>query len=259
MVAPGLRIGIAKRHAAPGLPSPVAKTFLPRGRRWASRLPLAFPRTDHCRVVGVLYLESVPRTPRPVGRAQPLRHNALEAHAARVPEGRGAVLVGVVAQNDAEPAPAEQPRQALLAVDQRQSAEVLAAELEQVKAVRIASLTVPRRCWASNTATQSGPHRTASPSSVNDLARSSIARALDQLAKDRMQNFQARADEAFTNLLRKHGRPTDLKMAFRQSVARVEKRSPAASVKRCRERETAGNDNEEGPQVRARTRRLSNR
>jgi hypothetical protein len=35
--------------------------------------------------------------------------------------------------------------------------------------------------------------------------------ALDLLAKDRMQEFQELADEAFADLLRKHGRPTDLK------------------------------------------------
>ena len=44
--------------------------------------------------------------------------------------------------------------------------------------------------------------------------------ALDLLAKDRMQDFQELADEAFSDLLRKHGRPTDLKTALRQSWAR---------------------------------------
>jgi hypothetical protein len=42
--------------------------------------------------------------------------------------------------------------------------------------------------------------------------------ALDLLARDRMQDFQELADEAFTDLLRKHGRPTDLKTALRQSA-----------------------------------------
>jgi hypothetical protein len=41
--------------------------------------------------------------------------------------------------------------------------------------------------------------------------------ALDLLARDRMQDFQELADEAFTDLLRKHGRPIDLKAALRQS------------------------------------------
>jgi hypothetical protein len=46
--------------------------------------------------------------------------------------------------------------------------------------------------------------------------------ALDLLAKDRMQDFQELADEAFSDLLRKHGRPTDLKTALRRSVGTVD-------------------------------------
>ena len=42
--------------------------------------------------------------------------------------------------------------------------------------------------------------------------------ALDLLARDRMQDFQELADEAFTDLLLKHGRPVDLKAALRQSI-----------------------------------------
>ncbi len=42
--------------------------------------------------------------------------------------------------------------------------------------------------------------------------------ALDLLARDRMMDFQELADEAFRDLLRKHGRPTDLKTALRQSA-----------------------------------------
>ena len=43
-------------------------------------------------------------------------------------------------------------------------------------------------------------------------------RALDLLAHDRMMDFQELADEAFRDLLQKHGRPTDLKSSLRQSV-----------------------------------------
>jgi hypothetical protein len=69
--------------------------------------------------------------------------------------------------------------------------------------------------------------------------------ALDLLAKDRMQTFQELADEAFADLLRKHDRPIDLKTALRQSAAGMDKRPPAASVKRGGGRKTAaGNDNE---------------
>ena len=42
--------------------------------------------------------------------------------------------------------------------------------------------------------------------------------ALDVLAHDRMATFQELADEAFADLLRKHGRPTDLKTALRKSA-----------------------------------------
>lgn len=42
--------------------------------------------------------------------------------------------------------------------------------------------------------------------------------ALDQLTRDRMMTFQELADEAFRDLLVKHGRPTDLKEALRKSA-----------------------------------------
>ena len=69
--------------------------------------------------------------------------------------------------------------------------------------------------------------------------------ALTVLARDRMQDFQELADEAFHDLLRKHGRPTDLKTALRQSV------SAEAHAQGCRESPVAelihavqsGNDN----------------
>ena len=44
-------------------------------------------------------------------------------------------------------------------------------------------------------------------------------RALDLLARDRMSTIQELADEAFRDLLKKHGRPTDLRSALRQSAA----------------------------------------
>jgi hypothetical protein len=42
--------------------------------------------------------------------------------------------------------------------------------------------------------------------------------ALDLLARDRMMDFQELADEAFSDLLKKYNRPTDLKAAPRQSA-----------------------------------------
>jgi hypothetical protein len=56
--------------------------------------------------------------------------------------------------------------------------------------------------------------------------------ALDLLARDSMRDFQELADEAFTDLLRKHGRPVDLKTALRQGVGDIDKRPPAPSVQR---------------------------
>jgi hypothetical protein len=66
--------------------------------------------------------------------------------------------------------------------------------------------------------------------------------ARDLLAKDRMQDFQELADEAFSDILVKHGRPTDLNTALRKSVAGMEKRPPAASVERGAGRKSAGTD-----------------
>jgi hypothetical protein len=41
---------------------------------------------------------------------------------------------------------------------------------------------------------------------------------LDLLARDRMASFQELADEAFADLLKKHGRPVGLKAALRKSA-----------------------------------------
>jgi non-homologous end joining protein Ku len=42
---------------------------------------------------------------------------------------------------------------------------------------------------------------------------------LKQLARDRMETLQDLADEAFADLLEKHGVPADLKDALRKSAA----------------------------------------
>ena len=41
---------------------------------------------------------------------------------------------------------------------------------------------------------------------------------IDLLGRDQMKDFQELADEAFRDLLRKHGRPVDLKDALRRSA-----------------------------------------
>ena len=55
--------------------------------------------------------------------------------------------------------------------------------------------------------------------------------ALDLMARDKMMTFQELSDEAFRDLLKKHGRPTDLRSALRQSLrdvaANQNKKSPA--------------------------------
>ena len=45
--------------------------------------------------------------------------------------------------------------------------------------------------------------------------------ALKLLASDRMSSLQELADEAFSDLLKKHGRPTNLKEALKQSLRRI--------------------------------------
>ena len=43
-------------------------------------------------------------------------------------------------------------------------------------------------------------------------------RQIDLLGRDQMKAFQELADEAFRDLLKKHGRPIDLKDALRRSA-----------------------------------------
>ena len=55
---------------------------------------------------------------------------------------------------------------------------------------------------------------------------------LRQLARDRMATFQELADEAFADLLKKHGIPIDLKDALRKSAAAS--KTPAQDKKTSR-------------------------
>ncbi len=48
-----------------------------------------------------------------------------------------------------------------------------------------------------------------------------MLRALDLLARDRMQDFQELADEAFRDILKKHHRPVTLREALKQSTRRT--------------------------------------
>ena len=60
--------------------------------------------------------------------------------------------------------------------------------------------------------------------------------ALDLLAHERMADFQELADEAFRDLLRKHGRPTDLKSALRQSAREKAPVTDLAAKRKTRSR-----------------------
>lgn len=49
--------------------------------------------------------------------------------------------------------------------------------------------------------------------------------ALMQLSRDRGESFQDLADEAFADLLEKHGVPADLKDALRKSAANLKRKA----------------------------------
>ena len=49
--------------------------------------------------------------------------------------------------------------------------------------------------------------------------------ALTQLGRDRMATIQDLADEAFADLLKKHGVPIDLRDALKKSAAKAKRKS----------------------------------
>jgi hypothetical protein len=53
---------------------------------------------------------------------------------------------------------------------------------------------------------------------------------LKQLARDRMATFQELADEAFTDLMKKHGIPIDLRDALKKSAAGAEAQATKAKA-----------------------------
>lgn len=52
--------------------------------------------------------------------------------------------------------------------------------------------------------------------------------ALELLGRDSMKDLQELADEAFRDLLKKHGRPASLKEALRQSTRQLPANDPAS-------------------------------
>jgi hypothetical protein len=57
---------------------------------------------------------------------------------------------------------------------------------------------------------------------------------LSQLGRDRMATIQELADEAFTDVLRKHGIPIDLRDALRKSAAPSRVAAPRKTKSRTR-------------------------
>jgi hypothetical protein len=55
----------------------------------------------------------------------------------------------------------------------------------------------------------------------------STLQALELLGRDSMKDLQELADEAFRDLLKKHGRPTSLKDALRQSTRQLPANDPS--------------------------------
>jgi hypothetical protein len=77
--------------------------------------------------------------------------------------------------------------------------------------------------------------------------------ALDMLARDRMMTFDELADEAFRDVLTKHGRPSDVHDAFKRSARAADREAgedtkarkvaespPAARRKRPKSKRPAG-------------------
>ena len=62
--------------------------------------------------------------------------------------------------------------------------------------------------------------------------------ALDLLARDSMTTWQELADEAFRDLLKKHGRPTDLRAALKQSMRVSDRNKPTAKAPASRKGRT---------------------
>jgi hypothetical protein len=58
--------------------------------------------------------------------------------------------------------------------------------------------------------------------------------ALQGLSRDTMKSLQELADEAFGDLLRKHGRPTTLKEALRMSARRLPANDAVTASKKRR-------------------------
>jgi hypothetical protein len=70
--------------------------------------------------------------------------------------------------------------------------------------------------------------------------------AVDLLARDRMMDFQELADEAFRDILKKYGRPTELKAALRRSAADADEAPGAARPSAPQQRASRGRKSKPG-------------
>ena len=64
---------------------------------------------------------------------------------------------------------------------------------------------------------------------------------LDLLARDRMMTFQELADEAFLDLLRKHGRPYDTRDAFKRTARAAQANDNPAKKQAPKSKRPTGN------------------
>jgi hypothetical protein len=106
-----LAVDVSERLPS-GVPDDIAAGYPGRRTKEAGsgvRRSLRVSRPHHRRTVRVLDLQPIPRPARPIGRAQPLRHDASEPHAARLMEDPRAVVGDVLAQDDAEASLAHKP------------------------------------------------------------------------------------------------------------------------------------------------------
>ena len=65
--------------------------------------------------------------------------------------------------------------------------------------------------------------------------------ALDVMARERMMTFQELADEAFRDVLKKYGRPYDVRDALRKSARAADKEKAPAPIKKQKARRKAPN------------------
>ena len=78
--------------------------------------------------------------------------------------------------------------------------------------------TPPKQAGAD--ALRTGTLSSRSPRKLIEFDPSTL-QALELLSRDSMKDMQELADEAFRDLLKKHGRPTDLKDALRRSARQL--------------------------------------